>query len=187
MPRNIDPVLLAALSAGFVQPVHLVQVTFRSKTCYIWSGVGGLLWNGNVFLGVGSLGAVGDYMEGVDLRADGSGLTLSGIDPVWLGEALDDVWLGAPAYRWLGAVQPGTRTLIGTPYLLFSGQVDKPTVTTGPEKVSITLPLETRLINGARPNGRLYTANDQHSNGYPDDTGFNWVESLNCIALGWGS
>jgi len=182
MPRDIDSTLLAALSAPYVEPVHLAQITFHSQTCYVWSGVGGLAWNGNVFLGVGSLGTLGDYMEGVDLRADGTSLSLSGIDPVWLGEALNDIWLGAPAYRWLGAVEPGTRTLIGTPYLLFAGQVDKPTVNTGADKITITVPLETRLINGERPNGRLYTANDQHSN----DTGLNWVESLNCIALGWG-
>lgn len=186
MPRSMDPLLLAAISGGEVQLAHLVQVTFRSKTSYAWTGVGDLVWNGNTFLGVGSLGSFGDYKEGIDLRADGSSLLLSGIDPEWLGEALNDIWLGAPAFRWVAAIQPGTRTLIGEPYLLFSGQVDKPSVDSGPNKITISIPLETRLINGARANNRRYTTNDQHSNGYPDDTGFNWVEPLNCIALNWG-
>ncbi len=186
MPRAIDPTLLAALSSPDFWPVHLVQVQFQLSTCYAWTGLGELLWNGNTFLGVGSLGKLGDYIEGVDLRADGTSLKLSGIDPIWLNDALNDIWLGAPAYRWLGAVQAGTNTLIGTPWPVFVGQVDKPTVTTAADQIEIALPLETRLINGARANARTYTTNDQHSNGYPDDTGFNWVESLNCIALNWG-
>jgi hypothetical protein len=185
MPRNIDPVLLAALSGPNPWPVHLVQLTFRSQTCYAWSGLGTLSWNGNNFLGVGSLGELGDFKEASEVRADGTSVELSGIDPIYLGESLTDIWLGAPAYRWLSAVTPGTRTLIGTPYLLFAGQVDKPTIYTGPEKMTISLALETRLINHTRAANRRYTANDQHSNGYPDDTGFNWVERDNDIALRW--
>ena len=186
MPRTIDSTLMAALSSSYVEIVHLVQLNFRSQTCYAWSGVGSLEWNGNTFLGIGSLGTLGDFKESTEVRADGTSVMLSGIDPVFLGEALTDIQLGASAYRWLGAVEPGTRTLIGTPYLLFSGQVDKPSIYTGPDKITINLALETRLINHARASNRRYTTNDQHANGYPDDTFFNWVESLNDIALRWG-
>jgi hypothetical protein len=186
MPRNIDSTLLAALSSGYCEPVHLMQITFRSQVCYAWSGLGSLTWDSNTFLGIGSLGNLGDIKESSEVRADGTSIMLSGIDPVFLAESLTDIWLGAPAYRWLGAVQPGTRTLIGTPYLLFSGQVDKPSIYTGPDKISINLALETRLINHTRASNRRYTANDQHANGYPDDTGMNWIEKLNDIALKWG-
>ena len=75
--------------------------------------------------------------------------------------------------RWLGAVQPGTRTLVGTPYPVFVGQVDKPSLYTGPEKSTINLALESRMVNHARASNRRYTACDQHGNGYPDDTGLN--------------
>ncbi len=186
MPRDIDPVLLAALSAGYCEPVHLLMLTFRSATRYVWSGVGDLVWGGNTFLGVGSLGALGDVKESSEVTADGTSVSLSGIDPTDLGESLTDIQLGAPAARWLGAVQPGTRTLIGTPYPLFVGQVDKPSIYTGPEKISISLALESRMINHARASNRRYTAADQHANGYPDDIAFNWVEIMNDIALVWG-
>jgi hypothetical protein len=186
MPRNIDPALLAALSAGTCSPVHLLQITFRSQVCCAWTGLGTLVWNGLSFLGIGSLGALGDVNESTEVRADGSSATLSGIDPLYLGEALNDIWLGAPVNRWLAAVQPGTRTLIGTPYPLFVGQVDKPQIYTGPDKITIALAFETRLINHARAANRRYTATDQRSNGYPDDSGFNWVESENCAVWQWG-
>ncbi|QMV19699.1 hypothetical protein GOB94_14105 [Granulicella sp. 5B5] len=186
MPRTVDSSLLAAFSSGYVEPVTLMQIQFRSQSCCAWSGVGSLAWNGLTFLGVGSLGALGDIQESADVHADGSSVALSGIDPVWLGESLNDIWLGAPVRRWTSAVQPGTRTLIGMPYLHFFGQVDKPSIYTGADKIAISLKLETRLINHARASNRRYTAADQHANGYPDDTGFNSVEILNDIALVWG-
>jgi len=187
MPRNIDPVLLTALSAKTCWPVHLLMLTFRSATRYVWSGVGELVWGGKTFLGVGSLGALGDVKESSEVRADGSSVMLSGIDPVDLAESLMDIRLGAPAVRWLGAVLPGTKTLIGTPYPLFVGQVDKPSVYTGPEKIAISLALESRMINHARASNRRLTLVDQHANGYPDDIGLGWVEILNDVALLWGA
>jgi hypothetical protein len=187
MPRNIDPVLLAALTSDYVEIVDLVLLTFRSQVCCSWSGIGDLAWNGRTFLGVGSLGVLGDVAEGTEVRADGTTVGLSGIDPIYLGEALNDIRLGGPAMRWIGAVEPGTRTLIGTPYLLFSGQVDKPTIHTGAETCGISLALETRMINHSRASNRRYTTADQHANGYPDDTSFDSVEKINDEALLWGS
>ncbi len=186
MPRTVDSALLAAFAAPYVEPVHLLQVQFRSRICYAWSGPGTLTWNGNSFLGVGSLGSLGDVKESTDVHADGSSVGLSGIDPVWLGESLTDIQHGAPVQRWMGAVEPGTRNLIGTPYLIFQGQVDKPKIRTGADTIAISLALETRLINHMRASCRRYTTNDQHSNGYPDDIAFSWVEILNDIALVWG-
>jgi hypothetical protein len=186
MPRDIDPTLLAALASPECWPIDLVQLTFNSSTRYIWTGSGPLVWNGNTFLGIGSLGSLGDITEGVEVRADGTSVELSGIDPVYLASALTDIRLGAPAYRWMGAVQAGTQTLIGTPYLLFAGQVDKPTINAGPDEITISLALETRMIRHAIPSNRRFTANDQHANGYPDDTGFNSVEIINDLALLWG-
>jgi hypothetical protein len=185
MPRNIDSSLMAALSSGECWPVHLMQIQFRSQVSYAWSGIGSLVWAGKTFLGVGSVGTLGDIKEGTEVRADGTSVMLSGLDATYLAGCLTDIWLGAPAYRWLGAVIAGTRTLIGTPYPLFVGQVDKPTHHTGPDTMTINLALETKLINHTRASNRRLTTNDQRANGYPDDTGFVWVERLNDTALAW--
>ena len=185
MSRNIDSALMAAFSAGQVVPVVLVMIKLKTTTEYVWSGVGPLVWNGWTFTGVGILGEVGNIREEGEGKAEGTTLTLSGLDLATLGEALTDVRVGAPAKIWLGAL--GSSGLIGTPYLLFSGIVDKPGISVGADTVSITVPLESRMINHARANQRRYTAADQHANGYPDDSGFNFVEELNDQALVWGS
>jgi len=359
MSRNLDPTLAASLSAGVIQPVLFVQITFNSGTEYVWSGIGDFDFNGHTFSGVGNLGSIGPIGEGSAVKADGTSVTLSGIglsqigipappvtppDPPlppapgesvawsfatlgahpsssfsfrpsifngglgcsgegsstlyngnlsiingdsfcpvihiqWGGfrlppeiprgakithiypvvnwtanpggfqevsaspggvitggfgtdiapnvnpvitaqmqntvsgianlamfidfvgvaiyyigepqsatsliyEALNDVRMGAPAKIWYGQMANGA--LIGTPYLEFSGTVDKPTVQVDEKSASITLALENRLVNLQRANQRRYTAADQKL-AFPTDMAFNWVESLNDIALRWGN
>jgi len=182
--RSLDPTLSAALTANLIYPVRLVQLTFKSQTVYLWSGPGSLVWNSQTFMGVGSLGSIGAITEGVDINADGTTITLSGIDPLLLAESLTDIQLGATANIWFGLVTQ-QRTLIGTPYLMFSGTVDTPTVTPGVDTFSITLNLENRMLDLARPNMRRYTSADQRI-AYPTDSAFGWVEQLNDAAWNWG-
>jgi hypothetical protein len=162
----------------------MMMLTFRSATKYIWSGPGDLVWDAQTFTGVGSLGSIGTITEGTEINADGTTVTLSGIDPVLLAECLTDIQPGAPASIWLGFVTPA-RVLIGTPYLQFNGCVDVPTVVPGTDTISITLSLESRLLDMGRASCRRYTSADQRLY-YPTDSAFGWVEMLNDVALIWG-
>jgi hypothetical protein len=177
--------MLSALTSGAVIPAFLVVITFRSMTCYVWSGVGNLVYGGNTYLGVGDLGKIGAISEGGDaISADGTTITLSGIDATLLSETMTDVQIGAPAVISL-ALFDANRNILGTPYPLYVGQVDQPTVEPGLEEFSITVKLENKLINLQRAGSRRYTAADQNLY-YPDDCAFNWVEQLNDQALRWG-
>ncbi len=153
------------------------------RSVHVWSGVGNLAYSGNTYLGVGSLGSVGDVTEGVEVRADGTTVTLSGIDPTLLSDVQNDIQVGAPATVWLGVLDNGA--LSGTPYPLFQGTVSTPTVTVNSQNLTITLALENRLLDLQRPTMRRYTSSDQNYY-YPDDIGFNWVETLNDSAWVWG-
>lgn len=183
--RNLDPTLLAAMESGFIMPVFFAMLTFRTSTRYVWTGAGSISFNGQTYLGIGSLGQVGGVNEGVQVKAEGTSVTLSGIDPALLNECMTDIQLGAPATLWFG-LMTNTRLLIGTPYKLFSGSIDKPTVSVGAATISITLNLESRLIDLSRPSNFRYTTADQHI-AYPNDSAFTWVEILNDQALIWGS
>jgi hypothetical protein len=183
MSRDLNASLAAALSAGTISPIVLAMFTFVSQTTYVWSGVGTLVWNGNSYLGVGSLGKLGAIVEGVDVKADGTTVELSGIDPVYQSNCLADIQIGAPAMVWFGLMQNGA--VVGTPYLVFSGAVDQPTFQIGGETISIQLALENKMSNLARPSMRRYTSADQRLY-YPTDIAFGWVEQLNDLALNWG-
>jgi hypothetical protein len=182
MPRSLPSPMLTAIGANACSLCFLVDLTLASGAVHVWSGIGQIVWNGNIYAGVGSLGAIGDIQEGSDVKADGTSIALSGIDPALLDDTLNDIQVGAPALVSMGIFSEGA---ILCTYVLFGGTVDKPMTTLGPDAMTIALALETRLANLQRPTNRRYTAADQRSY-YPDDSAFDWVELLNDIALLWG-
>jgi len=154
--RNLNPTYASGLAAGTIMPIRLVMLTFKSAVKYVWSGVGPLSWNGNTFVGVGSLGQVGAITESTGVEANGTTVSLSGIDIALLSECLTDIQLGAPARIWRGLW--GSAGLYGTPYQVFRGYVDKPAFDISGETLAITLSLESRIGNMNRASYRRYTA-----------------------------
>jgi hypothetical protein len=185
MSRGLDTSMAAGLAAPLIMPVILVMITFRTSVKYCWSGTGTLVYEGNSYLGVGSLGKLGDIAEGVGVQAQGTSVTLSGIDPVLLGESMTDIKSGAPATVSIGLLGP-SGAIIGAAYECFSGTVDVPTVKAGADTISITISLENKLVNLGRARQTRYTTSDQALT-YSDDIGFLWVPILNDVALRWGS
>jgi hypothetical protein len=183
MPRDLPSPMITAVTSNLAAPCILVDLTLATGVQHVWSGVGSLLYGGNTYLGVGSLGQIGDVTEGSDVKADGTTITLSGIDATLLNDCLLEIQLGAPVTVWFAVFQNGG--ILGAPYPLFVGTVDQPVVPISPDTIAITLKLESRMANLQRPSNRRYTASDQ-TYYFPTDSGFNWVETLNDIALVWG-
>lgn len=190
MSRNLPSPLASALSGGEIVPFFLAQLTFRSATRYVWTGVGSLTYGGLTYTGVGSFASIGGISEGLNVQADGTSVTLSGIEkmlgqsPDFLSECLSDIRAQAPAKLWFG-LMTGTTTVLAT-YLVFNGIIDKPTLNLSTDAISISLALESRLLDLGRSSGRRYTSADQNDT-YPDDSGFDWVEILNDMAVIWGN
>lgn len=188
MPRNVDPTMMAALAHAHLSLAIFAEFTLRVGVQRAWTGVGPYVWSGKTFLGVGTLGKIGDVSDSGDSKAEGTTVELSGLDAEWLADVQSELRQGAPARLWLATMTP-TLELIGTPYLYFRGMLDSadvnitPPTPDGDGTSSIVLSLETPFINHARPNARRYTSADQRANGYPDDTFFDWVEQLNDLAL----
>jgi hypothetical protein len=183
--RNLDPNMAAALSSGLIRPVFLADLTFRSATRHVWTGVGNIVFNGNTYEGIGSFGSLGAINEGVEVKADTTTISLSGIDPVLLGESLTDIQQGAPAVVYFGLMS-NTGTFLGSPYKSFAGMVDVPSESIGGDTITISLSLENSFVDGQRASNQRYTSADQRIK-FPDDTGFQFVESLNDIDVRWGS
>jgi hypothetical protein len=183
VPRNISSAMLASLTSNAIIPALLAKLVFRSGTEYVWNGNGNLVYGGNTYRGVGSLGKIGRITEGSDVHAYGTTISLSGIDPALLAESLTDIQLGAPAVLYF-ALLDASGNILGTPYPVFSGVVDKPVISPGLKEITISLSLETKLANLARATNRRYTSADQGQY-YPNDFSFNWVEVLNEQGLRW--
>jgi hypothetical protein len=184
MSRLLDPALAAALASGEIQPFFMAKLTFKTQVQWVWTGVGNLVWNSQTFVGVGSFAKIGTIQEGTEVHAYGTTVTLSGIDPVLLAECMTDMELGAQAQLWLGCLAGGA--IIGTPYQLFNGSMDMPTVGVGVDTISITIALETKMLDLSRPSNRRYTSADQRYY-HPTDSAFQFVEPLNDQADVWGT
>lgn len=183
MPRDISSGMSAPLQSNYIRPCFLAVITFKSRTVYCWSGVGNIVYSGNTYLGVGDFGKLGSVVEGTDVQAYGTSISLSGIDPLLLSECMDDIQLGAPATIYF-ALLDGNGNIFGTPYPLFVGTVDQPSVKVGMKTLTISLALENKLANLQRANMRRYTAADQQLY-YPGDSFFNFVELLSDAAILW--
>jgi hypothetical protein len=186
MARDLSTPMISgpgSITSNHVYPAFLVDITFHTQTEHVWTGVGNLVWNGNTYKGVGSLGKVGAISESAELSAQGTSISLSGIDPVLLAESLGDIQLMAPADIWF-VLFDQYGNILGTPYLAFGGVVDQPVLDIGTEELRIELKLESRLADLQRASSRRYTSADQMLY-YPTDMGLHWVEILNDQALLW--
>jgi hypothetical protein len=161
----------------------MAMISFRTQVVYCWTGVGNLIYAGNAYTGVGDFGKVAPIVEGTDVQAYGTSISLSAIDPLLLDECMEDIQLGAPVTIYFGLLD-SNGNIFGAPYPLFVGTVDQPKIQVGTKTLSITLALENKLSNLSRANMRRYTNADQQLY-YPGDTMFQSVESLNDQALIW--
>lgn len=183
MPRDLSSPLVTSFTGNQVALCILADLGFASGTAYAWSGIGTLAWNGNSYAGVGSLGAVGDIAEGVEVRANGTTVQLSGIPTSLMTDAQSEIQTNLPATIYVGAFDQANGSLIDA-YPMFKGTIDKSQFEVGGNTFSVTLNLELRMLNFQRASNRRYTSADQNRD-YPDDPFFNFVELLHDQTLEW--
>lgn len=156
---------------------------------------GGTVYSASLGTSVSGIGAYAIANDSVNGTTASVSVSFVGMavyymgDPVGyrtlLAEALTDVRVGAPVKIWFGMLS-ASGALVGTPYLVFSGLVDEPTINEDPTGTKIVLAFENRLRNLQRASQKRYTAADQKLS-FPNDSGFNSVELLQEISLKWGS
>ncbi len=184
MQRPIDSDLMAAFRAGHLCPIVLASLTFRSKTEYVWTGVGVLAFGGNNYIGVGAVGRIGTNAEGTDVRADGMTVGLTRVNPDLYQECVADIQQGLPAKLYAGALSK-TGQIIGVPYLFFSGWVDDADFDLDPQNMTIVLNLENVMADLQRAPMLRLTSADQ-SILYPTDSSMDWQPMLTDAPLRWG-
>lgn len=190
MARDLNAATALAVQAETLAPIALVSLGFDSGVLRLWSGIGELEWDGEVWHGAGSLGSISAIEETAEIRAVGVVMELSGI-PVdaevedgrtILEVANDESWQGRPAEIYY-AVLSG-RSFVGTPVQLFGGMMDRMTLVEG-SMATIRVACESKQIDLERAKVRRYTAEDQRSE-FPGDRGADTVAALQDIELRWG-
>ena len=186
MPRVMSTAMLAALTSPEIYPAIFVEANFETGPVYLWSGFGSIVWGGNTWTGIGSMGSISTISEGTAVEARGVVLKLSGIDPVLLPAVLGEFLLGAPAIAYLGLFSPGTPTsLIANPIVIFSGRMDQPALEIGGQTASIAIACEGLLVEMNTAVDRRYTPDDQQRD-WPGDLGMNFVYGIQELNIYFG-
>lgn len=157
-------------------PVVLVDLDFASGPFRAWTGLGQLNWAGKVFEGVGSIGAVGEVEETVELRAVRLTLALSPVPQEVVDIALAERSFRLRPARLWGALLDAEGAFVADPFPLWAGLMDTMEVTDGAEP-RVALTCESRLVDLERAEVRRYTDADQQAE-YPGDRFFEYVPAL---------
>jgi hypothetical protein len=172
-----------AVSAPILYPAYLVDLQFADNTYHAWLGIGSIVANGNTYLGVGTFGSISTIGEGTGVEAKGVTLKLSGIDPTMLAEAQSEITLASRATVYL-AFLTSTGTLVDTPLCLFTGIMDGPEFDIDTNTSSISIDVESKMIDLNRSRGGRLTAQDQRAR-YPNDSCLDWVSKNQDSNLIW--
>jgi hypothetical protein len=176
--RNLTTNQAAAVTGTVLYPALLFDLIFGDGTYHVWCGIGSLIVNGVTYLGVGSLGKVSTISEGTSVEAKGVTMTLSGIDPTLLPEAMSEISVASRAKIYLALLNPQATSMSGlvidTPVCLFSGIMDAPSIDMDTNTCTISIDVEDKMVELNRSRGGRYTDQDQKAR-YPNDTGLEWT------------
>jgi hypothetical protein len=185
MPRSVTPAFAAAVAAGTVRPALLVEALFDSGALRLWTGIGDLTWNGETWTGAGTALAVEAIGERGDVQALGTSVTLSGIPSALVALALAEPYQGRMVRIWQ-ALLDDAGAVVADPDERFGGRCDVMSISDDALTATITMTVESRMIDLQRPRMRRYTHADQQI-AHPLDRGLEYVATIQDQQIKWGT
>lgn len=196
MSRIIDSNLLTALTGSVAEPFMAVELLFDTRTITdvngntlnvgplrLWTGIGTRTINlsgvNRNFLGTGQLLGISGFDEVNDLSAKSLTLTLSGIDTAAISLALKEPYQRRKARVYLG--EQSTSEVVQ----IFSGIMNKMQIADEGDSSTITLTIESALIELERARNWRYT-DESHKTRYSNDSFFSYVQSIQDVSVPWG-
>jgi hypothetical protein len=183
MSRDIPAQLLGNLSDNVVHPFFAIELNFDSGSIRLWTGVGTLTYEGQDYVGTGTLLAISSIEETSEIAVRGATLTLSGVPSEVISLALTSPYQGRVCNIYFGTKDKTLNTVSLTS--VFSGYMDQMNISEGQDTSTIELQVENKLIDLERARVARFTSSYQKSV-YPQDFGLDFVESLQDKDIVWG-
>jgi hypothetical protein len=188
--RNLPAALQTAFPAKRLAPVLFVDMQFVSGIVRLWSGIGSIVWGGNTWVGIKTpsgevLAGISRISERGDVQAQAAAFSLSGIPVSLVTKVLSECRQSYPANIYLGAVDLDSGAMLADPYRSWGGYTDVPTIAADGQTCTVTITVETRLVDLQRAPEWTYTHADQQIFS-PGDDGFKFVAGLQNLTLNWG-
>jgi|SRR5579875_1566294 len=184
MSRTLTSGMLAAIAAGEVRPIILVQATFASGAIYVWSGIGDLNWNGQTWKGLGQFGKITPINETTTGEARGMTLELSGVPADLVGDALNEINAQSPVVIYVGFMDTSGNVIVN-PEQRWKGLMDATHIAEAGTTATLQINVESKLIDLGRARERHYTHADQQID-WPGDNGFVYVNGIQELDVIWG-
>lgn len=180
MTRSLAAGFASALQGSAIQPIILVELKFDSGAVRLWSGIGNITYGGFSYIGAGTLLAISSMEDTADIAAKGITISLSGINPQALSIALTEKYQNRTANIYFSL-----SGMVSDAVQVFSGLIDQMSINDTGETLTISVSIESRLIDLERPRIWRYTSEDQ-KRVYPADKGFDFVNDLQNKQIIWG-
>tara|TARA_R110002074_G_scaffold93592_1_gene204196 strand:- start:224 stop:1108 length:885 start_codon:yes stop_codon:yes gene_type:complete len=204
LERGLNSTTAASHSSG----ATVTGDTILSAPLYFWTGIGDTTIDGITYIGTGTLMQISSVKETAQIKAVGATLSLSGIPAGLLSLALSVPYQGRIGKIKFGLIDADGDLLelesafnmlaengidIGLEGVdqsnvlvdMFVGYMDQMDIIEGSETSTISLSLESKLLDLDRPVIRRYNAESQKTF-FPNDKAFEFVNDLQGKDLSWG-
>ena len=198
MSRDLPDSILDILEDDVVYPFYAIEMFFdNDQTLRLWTGVGVMTIDNVDYYGTGNLLSISDIEETSEMAARGATLTLSGVPQEVLSLAMTEAYQGRLCKIYFGQI---TKSAAPKPDLyidftgfalenglaeIFTGYMDTMDIMDNGETSTVEVTVENKLIDLERQRVARYTSAYQKSI-YPNDLGFDFVESLQDKPIYWG-
>tara|TARA_R110001599_G_scaffold256629_1_gene456856 strand:+ start:941 stop:1825 length:885 start_codon:yes stop_codon:yes gene_type:complete len=182
--------------------------TVLSAPLYFWTGLGDTTIDGITYIGTGNLMQISSIQETAEIQAAGATLTFSGIPADLLSLALSVPYQGRIGKIKFGLIDADNNLLeletafnmllesgidIGLESVdqsnvlvdMFVGYMDQMNIDESPDTATISLSLESKLLDLDKPVIRRYN-NESQKALFPNDKAFEFLNDLQGKDLSWG-
>jgi len=179
MSRTVPAPLLSALGQSEIQPYYAVEMLFDSGPVRLWTGYGNRSVAGNSYIGAGQLLNIQGLAEVADLSAKSITISLSGVAVSLVSLALQEPYQRRICRVYFGEVS------VPDVVEVFSGQLNIMSIEDSGDASTISVLVDSKLIELERASNRRYTSENQKSR-FADDTFFDYVSAIQDAEIVWG-
>jgi hypothetical protein len=183
MTRALTSGVQTAVAADVVRPVTLVKMAFDSGTVHYSGADRAITYSGDSYIGIGNFAGFSVVEEGVDLQTYSVTISISGVPTSLLSISLSEDYQNRFVTLYQGFLND-SYALIADPVEIFKGRVNQMNIEAG-ETATISLSVESRLVDWERPRIRRYNNADQQV-AFSGDKGFEFVPQMVEKELIWG-
>lgn len=166
-----------AVQARVVRLAAFAELVFSGGAVRVWTGVGDITTLGRTFNGFGDLTGISPVEETGEISPRSLTLTLSGVPSTIIGAVISEHYRGRPGRVWLGFMDTAWASLLAPPDLIFAGRMDVCTIDDAGPTCSVSVGLESRLVDLRRPRTRRYS-HEELQRRFPGDDGLQFISRL---------